>query len=354
MSSPSFWISLVLLLYVVNSAPRPIGKVVNIDSSNFNKELNKNDYLFIKFDSPVCDVCKEMDSDFAEIAYRVQLFTTKVTIARCDAEESPDLAEKLNAYGFPTFLLVNKKKHTIYHGPKTIRETVDWIKKQVGFLVEPITNEDEIANAEKEYDVVCLHFGSAKEGIFDSFFSIVRQHVADSTIKFMHTTSKDLYKKYQVKGEGEVVIFKRFEEKPIIFREKYDVGSFSNFFNQHASADVMSLSPKAAELIFKEDKKSLLLIRGITTADMKVQLQFVDAKDELKNKFTLAIADVTETMGSRLIEFLKIQPRDIPAVLYHLLKRDSIYNLCKNIGDINSNNKRSDDQIHYGRRDYKR
>jgi protein disulfide-isomerase A1 len=76
--------------------------VLVLTDSNFDEELAKYDYLLVEFYAPWCGHCKQLAPEYAKAAQRLAQNDPPYHIAKVDATEHKQVAERFGIKGFPT------------------------------------------------------------------------------------------------------------------------------------------------------------------------------------------------------------------------------------------------------------
>ena len=138
----------------------PPEAVVTLTKSTFNDHIDNADLTLVEFYAPWCGHCKRLAPQYEKAAQRLKNEDPPITLAKVDATEETELAQRFGVSGYPTLKMFRKGKVFDYDGPREEHGIVDYMMKQSG---PPSTELFSIKDVEKhEYfnDVTVL-------GVFD-------------------------------------------------------------------------------------------------------------------------------------------------------------------------------------------
>lgn len=91
--------------------------VVVLNGGNFSEFIKKNRYVLVEFYAPWCGHCQALAPEYAAAA--TVLKGEKVVLAKVEATEESELAEKYEVQGFPTIYFFIDGVHKAYPGQRT-------------------------------------------------------------------------------------------------------------------------------------------------------------------------------------------------------------------------------------------
>lgn len=91
--------------------------VVVLNDTNFTDVVNKNRFVLVEFYAPWCGHCQALAPEYAAAA--TELKGDNVILAKLDATEDNEVAQKFDVQGFPTILFFIDGVHKSYTGQRT-------------------------------------------------------------------------------------------------------------------------------------------------------------------------------------------------------------------------------------------
>ena len=102
--------------------------VKNLTRENWDQLVGGNHAALVAFSAPWCVHCKEFNPILEEVGKHFD--DKRVIIAKCDATQQKELADKYDIVGYPTVKFFPKRgegKETEYTGPRDKDSIVEWI-----------------------------------------------------------------------------------------------------------------------------------------------------------------------------------------------------------------------------------
>lgn len=191
--------------------------VIKLDSiDEFEKALETNRYVLIKWYAPWCSHCKAMAEDYKTAAtelHKLQLEkqlnlkeNESLLLAEVDATELGDLSQKYNVQGYPTLQwFVNGIRKTEYGGGRAVEDVVKFVQSNIGPSLKTVTTEelDTMLKDRKSGHAVIAISGKAD----DIKYKIAATSVADLPMIAAHVVF------IETQSDNKLVIYKGTDEK---------------------------------------------------------------------------------------------------------------------------------------------
>ena len=94
----------------------PVDQVLILTSENFTEVVGASDLMLVEFYAPWCGHCKRLAPDYSKAAK--DLKEHGIPLAKVDATEETDVAQKYGVTGYPTLKVMRLGKDYDYTGPR--------------------------------------------------------------------------------------------------------------------------------------------------------------------------------------------------------------------------------------------
>jgi len=169
----------------------PVDPVMVMNSDNFQETIDKNDNVMVEFYAPWCGHCKALEPKYKHAA--TILADKPIILAKVDATENEELANKYNVESYPTIKIFRKGKVIDYKGK---RETDDIVQKMLSYL-KPAS---QVLDSELKFKnflhnvrarVVGFFFGDPNDSELGQAFLEVTERMRDQ-LEFGYVGSKEV------------------------------------------------------------------------------------------------------------------------------------------------------------------
>nr|GLL17967.1 protein disulfide isomerase-like 1-4 [Ipomoea trifida] len=298
--------------------------VVVLKEGNFSDFIAKNKYVMVEFYAPWCGHCLALAPEYAAAA--TELKGEDVTLAKVDATEEAELAQKYDVQGFPTVYLFVDGVHKPYNGQRSKDAIVTWIKKKTGPALSNITTtEDAERILESEPKVVL--------GFFDSLVGSHSEELGaaaklEDDVNFYQTANPDVAKLFHLDPQAKrpaLVLFKKETEK--FSKKTKETEKFNHFggqFTKSAIAEfvyenklplVNYFTREGAPEIFENPIKKQLILFATSNDSDKFLPSFQEAAKSFKGKLICVFVEMdNEDYGKAVSDYFGVTG-DAPQVI---------------------------------------
>lgn len=297
--------------------------VLVLTKENFEEAI-KNDFILIEFYAPWCGHCKVLAPEYAKAAKELEKAGSPVKLAKVDATVETELAEEHGVHGYPTLKFYRKGTVYNYSGSRKAEDIISWLNKKTGPPAKELLTVEEAKTfietslasdnvAPTANNVVIVGFFKDLESDAAKTFLQIDTVTDDHT--FGITNNEEIFKEYGVE-DGQVVLFKTFDEGKHVYTGEIDDKKLQNFISIYSLPLVVDFNQDTAQKIFSGDTKSHLLV--FLSKKAGHYDKYVEDIKEPAKKFREQILFVTinadEADHERILEFFGIKKDDLPTM----------------------------------------
>lgn len=314
--------------------------VIVLTSKNFDEIVPKAEFALVEFYAPWCGHCKKLKPEYAKAATLLKEHDDKIVIAKVDATEEKDLAEKYEVRGYPTLKWFVNGKASDYGGGRDVESIVRWVKKKTGPPAITIATEAELEAAEKNNDVLVLGYFSKFEGAaFDAFINTAR---AAEDLTSAQTTEAAVAKKAGVTADAPaVVIIKNFEgEDRQVVALKGDVTeeSLKAFLQEEKLPLVIPFIDKNQDKIFDSgiDRQVLVIAdKDDLAADSSLLKSVKSVAGAYKGKLIFVSVNASSDASGPVLSFFGVDKEALPQVVSFQITGSKKYKMADKFSEEN-------------------
>lgn len=287
--------------------------VMVLTKGNFDDALVKYPVTLVEFYAPWCGHCKALAPEFAKAAQALKEEGSELRLAKVDATQESELAEKFGVKGYPTLRFHKNGDWIEYTGGRRSDEIIAWLKKKTGPACKTLTTGDDVTAFAETNDVVVVGLFNDVTSKEAAAFEAVAQKMDD--VPFGISTDADVKKHLEVEGNG-IVLLKKFDEGKAIFDGEYDSETILKFVKKNRLPTVVEFSQETAQKVFSGDiKQHVLMFISKSAEDFKAKLEeFTKAAKNFREEFIFIYVNVDEDENERILEFFGLKKEDCPTV----------------------------------------
>lgn len=284
--------------------------VLVLGDSNFDEAIAKYDYLLVEFYAPWCGHCKKLTPEYAAAAQKLAALDPPRYLAKVDATEHKEVAERHGVKGFPTLVFYNQGTKSEYTGGRTEDTIVSWITKKTG----PPSTEVDCATMEaktSEDKLALSYFGESAGALWDAFFGAAKDPVIGEKYSFYHTADVACGEKFGLSASG-VALSRRFDDSPLQYSGDQTTEALVNWGTSSSVPILITFSDDYVEPIFQAGNPAIILFTEET--GQAYQETFAQAAKDLNGEILFVTSGVTEGIQSRLGEFVGVGKDNLPSL----------------------------------------
>ena len=162
-----------------------------------------------KPDAPWCGHCKALAPEYAKAATQLAEEKSEVLLAKIDATQEGELAEKFEVRGYPTIKFFRNGKPTEYSGGRSSEDILKWIKKKTGPAAKTLSTVDEAKEFKTSANVVIVGlFSDLESAPAKTFLEVAAEN---DEYPFGISSDSSVWSEFESTKEG-VVLYKTFDE----------------------------------------------------------------------------------------------------------------------------------------------
>ncbi|GMI92102.1 PROTEIN DISULFIDE ISOMERASE 2, ARABIDOPSIS THALIANA PROTEIN DISULFIDE ISOMERASE 2, PDI-like 1-4 [Hibiscus trionum] len=288
--------------------------VVILAEGNFSDFIGNNKYVVIEFYAPWCGHSQALAPEYAAAA--TELKGEGVVLAKVDATEEDELAQKYDVQGFPTVYLFVDGEHKPYPAAQNKEAIVTWIKKNIGPGVFNVTTLDDAERILASQSKVVLGYLNFLVGPESDELAAASKLLDDVSV--YQTVDPDIAKLFHIDPQVErpaLVLVKREAEKICHFDGQFVKTAISEFVTSNKLPLVTTFNRDTAPSIFESSIKNHLLLFATLNISEKFIPVFQEAAKLFKGKLISIYVQVdNEDSGRPVAKFFGVSG-DGPRIL---------------------------------------
>uniref|UniRef100_A0A1W7R9Z2 Protein disulfide-isomerase n=1 Tax=Hadrurus spadix TaxID=141984 RepID=A0A1W7R9Z2_9SCOR len=312
-----YWLLCSAAFYLIIIASGDDGKkednVLVLTKDNFDDTVKTNKYVLVEFYAPWCGHCKALAPEYAKAAEKLAEENSDIHLAKVDATEETELAEKHKVKGYPTLKFFRDGTPVDYTGGRTSDTIIKWLKKKTGPPAIQLMTVEEAKEFKGSSDVVIIGFFKDQESKEAKEYLDVAFAIDDHP--FGITSDEGIYKELEVEKDN-VVLFKKFDEERINYEGEFEKDSIKKFVRTNSLPLVIEFTHETAQKIFGGDVKlhNLLFISKKSEDYGSIVDKFRNVAKEFKGKVLFVSIDTDDEDHGKIVEFFGLKQDEQPTL----------------------------------------
>ena len=320
---------LVLVFATTRAEVEKDGEVLIFTDKNFDDEIQKHNKILVEFYAPWCGHCKKLAPEYVKAAEILAKEDPPVYLAKVDATEEKELADRYEIQGFPTLKWIVNQKAVEYNGGRTAEEIVSWIKKRTGPPSQEVSDSD-LKTLKLKDKIVVAFFGDKESTEYKAFQEAATE---DDKTTYVHNLAIDATLPEGAKRPV-IVLYRQFDEPFVLFDGKYASEEILNFVSKSSIPTLIEFHEDYIKPIFQDQKDAIFLMVN-KKDNNKLFSTFEEAAKEQKGKLLFVHSGITEGIQQRLAEFLGVTAADMPRLVVITFNSGNVDKFVYS-GDLNS------------------
>ena len=290
-----------------------------LSAANFSDFLASHRHVMVEFYAPWCAHCQALAPDYAAAAADLSPLAHQVALAKVDATEDTDLAQKYDVQGFPTILFFIDGVPKDYNGARTKEAIVSWVNKKLAPGVQNITTVDEAEKILTGEDKAILAVLDSLSGAHSD--EIAAASRLEDAINFYQTSNPDVAKLFHLdpaaKRPSLVLLKKQEEEKLTFYDGPFKASAIADFVSANKLPLVNTLTQETAPSIFDNPIKKQILLFVVANESSKFLPIFKEASKSFKGKLLFVFVERdNEEVGEPVANYFGITGQETTVLAY--------------------------------------
>ncbi|XP_010516042.1 PREDICTED: protein disulfide isomerase-like 1-3 isoform X1 [Camelina sativa] len=280
--------------------------VAVLTKDNFTEFVRNNSFAMVEFYAPWCGACQALAPEYAAAATELK---GVAALAKIDATEEGDLAQKYEIQGFPTvFLFVDGVMRKTYEGERTKDGIVTWLKKKASPSIHNITTKEEAERVLSAEPKVVLGFLNSLVGSESEELAAASR--LEDGLSFYQTASPDIAKLFDIETQVKrpaLVLLKKEDEKLARFDGNFTKTAIAEFVSANKVPLVINFTREGASLIFENSVKNQLILFAKANESEKHLPTLREVAKSFKGKFVFVYVQMdNEDYGEAVSGFFGV------------------------------------------------
>lgn len=313
MLSKSILCLLVALFALTNATFQEENQVLILTGEDFDSAIETFEHILVEFYAPWCGHCNRLAPEYEKAAQYLQESGSKIRLAKVDATEHKELAEKQEVKGFPTLFFFSKGEKFLYNGGRTAPTILAWLKRKTEFASQNIEKLEDLDFAIEKLEFLVIFYGDELDRAFKMFWNVASRNM---DIAFFHTTSQEIIQQYNPDGDAKISVLRSFDSRRVDFNDDYTESHIEQFINKNKHPRLLQYNNKVAKLIFGDLNPALFFISGKGDSNEKAWNSVNSIIDEVRNDDVFVTTCAFEDEAcEKVIKYFGLKREHLPAIV---------------------------------------
>lgn len=299
-------------------------KVVVLTKDNFDSVTKANQQILVEFYAPWCGHCQTLAPEYAKAALRLAETHPNVVLAKVDATEESELAERYGVDGFPTLKWMTSEGEVDYSGGRTEDAIVRWVTKMTGPPTNVISTAEGLKTAEAASDAIVVGYFAAdtpeNDTALSEFIKTARMDIND----IFFQTSVPAVAEAAAATLGSFSVVTNFkpdgERKTVPYTGEMNNGDIEEFVRYETIPTVVPFSADTTETIFGSGIDNHLIFvasaKGLSLSEAPFKAFHTAAqKMRAERSFVFVTVDADSQEAEPVMQFFELEGVELPVLI---------------------------------------
>ena len=286
--------------------------VVVLTSKNFDAFLKDNRLVFVEFYAPWCGHCKNLAPIYSKLARRMKETINGVPIAKVEATENQNLAQRFEIKGFPTLKLFKGGRPIDYSGAREEEPMFEWIMKKTGPSSLPIADASHFDDLMKER-INLVYFFPSTDKATKELYEAYATGVEGISCFYSHDNALK-QKLNAANGEYTLALLRSFDEGHKVMSQNSAIPTdkLKAFIDSHRYPFVQNYDSSVGDRVFGQEMPAMIFFSN--NLDSQLAKQFTEFGNSNPRALIFALAKTNDEENKKICEHLGINEKDVDQV----------------------------------------
>lgn len=287
--------------------------VLILTDENHDLALSLLGTVLIDFYTTTCEHCKTLEPEYVKAAKQMHVQKHSVTFAKIDVDKNPESAKKYNLMGYPSIFLIKDRRLYDYRGNLTKDSIMDWVKVALKPSYFNVTTVEDVEKYKENSTVLAVFYGSHDEEVHKEFDEASKFFITNRAYQFIVAADPAIAKAHGQTYKGDVVIYKKHDVDEKV-KNDFDAEELRIKVDTSDFPVIATFDDRFAEKVFQNMLSALFLVVKGSDACTKAKAELEKVQDKIRGKIMMGIVDSTSTIGKKMLKFLNLESKNVPAV----------------------------------------
>ncbi|CAD8083585.1 unnamed protein product [Paramecium sonneborni] len=289
------------------------GDVLVLNDNTINAAIKQFDYLLVEFYASWCGHCKQFAPEYSQFATQVKEAGQSFVVAKLNGgDQEKQAMNKYKVSSFPTIILLIKGHAVPYNGDRSANGLMNFVTQALEDKLVRVDEIDDVYKFLSDNSLSLLYFVKDQQQPELQIYSLAAKIFPN--LKFGYTTSAYARKLYDV-DEGQIVLFRTFEERRKEFTDQITLQKLTDFLYENSTPSFEELENKSYTNIFNKNTPALILFWNQQSQETKEVLKLI--APNIKKRITVVSVFSDNYMLNQVLGHLFINNPTFPSVYYY-------------------------------------